>query len=192
MRYRTLCHVSYHAHTLHMMSHVCCMTLHVVVRHTKPVPRDVLRCIDIYYIFVCIYISIYMYTYMYIYIHIFWMHKPVPRDVLRCITTQKRHINMQKRCIHTHDVMTSAHFPTRALPHTPFLGTKILFPTDSQEFTEKIIAIPAKRLGFPQILLVPGKDGAQQRHVDEERHALLCVVPHSHVMCHMRCVSCDV
>ena len=40
MRYRTLCHVSYHAHTLHMMSHVCCMTLHVVVRHTKPVPRE--------------------------------------------------------------------------------------------------------------------------------------------------------
>jgi len=59
--------------------------------------------------------------------------------------------------------MTSAHFPTRALPQTPFLGTKIPFPTDSQGFTEKIIAIPAKRLGFPQIRLVPGKDEAQQK-----------------------------
>ena len=37
--------------------------------------------------------------------------------------------------------MTSAHFPTRALPQTLFLGTKIPFPTDSQGFTEKIIAV---------------------------------------------------
>jgi len=57
--------------------------------------------------------------------------------------------------------MTSAHFPTRTLPQTLILGTKIPFPTCFQGFTEKIIAIPAKRLGFPHIRLEPGKDAAQ-------------------------------
>ena len=28
--------------------------------------------------------------------------------------------------------MTGAHFPIRALPQTPFLGTQISYPTDSQ------------------------------------------------------------
>jgi len=42
--------------------------------------------------------------------------------------------------------MTSAHFSTRALEQTPFLGTKIPFPTDCQELPR---ASSCKKAGIP-------------------------------------------
>ena len=51
-----------------------------------------------------------------------------------------------------------ARLTTRTLQQTPFLGIKIPFPTDSQELPRKTSKISAKRLGFPQIRLVPGND----------------------------------
>jgi len=67
-----------------------------------------------------------------------------------------------------HDVMTSAHFPTCArsfLDMCPAIislswyksSIFVRFP----RITGNIIGIPAKRLGFPKHLLVPGKDAAK-------------------------------
>jgi len=40
--------------------------------------------------------------------------------------------------------VTSAHFPTRALQQTPFLGTKVPFSTDSQDLQDISSVFPQK------------------------------------------------
>jgi len=59
-------------------------------------------------------------------------------------------------------LLPSCSFPDTRPATNTFSMYKKSIPDRFPGITEKIIAIPAKRLGFPQIRLVPGKDEARE------------------------------